>query len=169
MTRPFRIEPLQPTHQRSSFQCAVEPLDHYLRHQASQDQRRRVATCFVAIEQATGGLAGYYTLAASSVPLSHLPEALAKRLPRYPLVPVVLLGRLAVDTRFRGQRLGGSLLWDAAARAVRAEVGTYALVVDAKDEQAAAFYHHHGFTPLDSPQRLVLPLASFAALAGNQP
>ena len=78
-------------------------------------------------------MAGYYTLAAAGVPLGELPEELVKKLPRYPSVPVARLGRLAVDQAFRGQKLGGALVWDAVSRAIRSEVAVAALVVDAKD------------------------------------
>jgi len=91
-------------------------------------------------------------------------EAMAKRLPRYPTVPVARLGRLAVDGEYRGQKLGAALLWDAAARAARSEMAVFALLVDAKDDQAEAFYRHPGFVPFGSATRqLVLPVATFAA------
>lgn len=84
-----------------------------------------------------------------------------KKLPRYPSVPAVRMGRLAVDQRFKGQGLGGALLADALDRAVNAEIAAYALLVDAKDEPAACFYRHHGFITLpDSPLALFLPLAT---------
>lgn len=71
------------------------------------------------------------------------------------------MGRLAVDQNFKGQGLGGALLADALDRAIRSEIAAYALVVDAKDELAAAFYRHHGFIALpDAPLTLFLPLAT---------
>ena len=165
MERRFRIEPLSGEHKRTAFQCGTETLDRYFREQVSQDIRRRAAACYVSIEIESGKVAGYYTLAASGVPLVEMPESLVKRLPRYPVVPVVpvaRLGRLAVDMAFRGQRLGAALLWDAATRAVRSEIAVFALVVDAKDEQARAFYLHHGFLTYGSiPLQLILPLAGF--------
>ncbi len=122
--------------------------------------RRRTASCYVTVEAATAKVAGYYTLSASGIPLSDVGEALAKRLPRYPSVPVARLGRLAVDQAYRGQGLGAMLLWDAASRAARSEVMAFALVVDAKDDQAEAFYRHHGFANFGSlPRQLILPLA----------
>ena len=157
----FRIETLSSVHDRTGFQSDVEPLDRYLREQVSQDVRRRVTACYVALDGETPTLAGYYTLAAGSVPLTDVPEALAKKLPRYHAVPVARLGRLAVDTRYRGQRLGAALLWDALTRAIRSEVAVFALVVDAKDEQAAAFYRHHGFINFAGlPNQLILPLTN---------
>jgi GNAT superfamily N-acetyltransferase len=110
VTAPFRVELLGSGHARDGFSCGVAALDHYLVRQAGQDVRRRVSACYVAVEVSSGKIAGYYTLAAGGVPLSDLPEALTKRLPRYPSVPVARVGRLAVDQAFHGQKLGGALL-----------------------------------------------------------
>lgn len=167
MTAPFRVEVLGPDHARDGFSCGTPVLDHYLARQASQDMRRRVSACYVATEVGSGGVAGYYTLAAGSVPLTDLPEAVARKLPRYPSVPVARVGRLAVDQAFQGRKLGGALLADAADRAARSEVAVFALVVDAKDDTAAAFYRHHGFEPLgDRSRQLFVPLERFRAAAG---
>lgn len=162
MTEPYGIAPLGPAHQRSGFTCGVPALDRYLREQASQDMRRRVAACFVATELAADDVVGFYTLAAASIVLGDLPEAMRRRLPRYPSVPVARLGRLAVHEAHRGRRLGIGLLWDAVVRAARSDVAVFAMVVDAKDEAAAAFYRHNGFTPL-APLKFVLPLAALKA------
>ena len=163
-TAPFRIETLDPGHARDGFSCGIAALDEYLARQASQDMLRRVSACYVAIEASSGRLAGYYTLAASGVPLTDLPEALAKRLPRYPSVPVARIGRLAVDQSFQGKKLGGALLADAAVRAKRSEVAVFALVVDAKSDGAAAFYRHHGFVSFSgNVKHLIVSLEHFAA------
>ena len=115
----------------------------------------------MAREIATATIAGYYTLAAGSVLLTRMPQALSKKLPRYPDVPVARLGRLAVSQTFQGRKLGAALLWDAIERAARSEVVVYGVVVDAKDDEAVAFYEHHGFTMLSAEARqLILPLAS---------
>ncbi len=162
MTGSFLIEPLGPGHDRASFTSGVDALDRYLREQATQDVRRHVTACYVAVESPGARIAGYYTLAAGGIPLTDLPEPLARRVPRYPSVPVVRMGRLAVDQAYRGRKLGSALLWDAGTRALRSEIAAFALVVDAKDEQAAAFYRHHGFVAFGSqPRQLVLPLATF--------
>lgn len=167
MTAPFLIEALSPDHARAEFSSGVEALDRYFREQVTQDVRRRATACYVALDVATAKVAGYYTLAAAGVALADLPEQLARRLPRYPSVPVARLGRLAVDQAYRGRRLGGGLLWDAAMRAVRSEIAVYALVVDAKDDQAVRFYRHHGFATFGSlPRQLVLPLANLAPRKG---
>lgn len=157
---PFRLVPLGPTHDRAGFDCGSAPLNRYLREQVSQDIRRRVAACFVALGEGDR-IAGYYTLASASLWLSELPPEVGKKLPRYPTVPAVRMGRLAVDQGFKGHGLGGALLADALDRAARAEIAAYALMVEAKDESAAEFYQHHGFMALpDSPLTLFLPLAT---------
>lgn len=167
MTAPFRLEALGPDHDRNTFSCGVAALDSYLSSQAGQDVKRRVSACYVALEVASGKVAGYYTLAAGSVPLNDLPPALTKRLPRYPSVPVARVGRLAIDKAFQGQKLGSALLADAAIRAARSEAAIFALIVDAKDDGAAAFYQHHGFDPFGgSPLRLIVPLQRFIQAAG---
>ena len=163
MTAAFSIEVLGPGHDRTGFSTGVDALDRYFREQVTQDMRRRATACYIAVETATGKVAGYYTLAASGIPLAEMPEKLAKRLPRYPSVPVARLGRLAVDRAYRGQKLGAALLWDATMRALRSEVAVFALVVDAKDDQAEAFYRHHGFTAFGSlPRQLFLLLTNLA-------
>jgi GNAT superfamily N-acetyltransferase len=159
MTVPFRVEVLGPGHARDKFSCGVAVLDDYLSRQAGQDVRRRISACFVAVEAVSGTIAGYYTLAAASVAICDLPRQLAQRLPRYPSVPVARVGRLAVARAFQGRKLGGALLADAAVRAARSEVAVFALMVDAKDDGAAAFYRHHGFEPFGGdPRRLFVPL-----------
>jgi ribosomal protein S18 acetylase RimI-like enzyme len=158
---PFRLETLSDAHNRTAFQCGVEALDRYFREQATQDIRRRISNCFVAIERATGEIAGFYTLATSGIPNTDLPSHVTKRLPRYHMIPAVQVGRLAVDIRYRGRKLGSGLLADAAVRSARADPAAFTLLVDAKDENAAAFYRKNGFTPLASrPLTLFLPIAT---------
>jgi GNAT superfamily N-acetyltransferase len=132
---PFQLAPLDATHDRTTFNSASEPLDRYLREHVTQDVRRRVAACFVALAEGQR-IAGYYTLASASLLLADLPANTGKKLPRYPTVPAVRMGRLAVDQGFKGQGLGGALLADALDRAARSEIAAYALMVDAKDEAA---------------------------------
>jgi len=158
--KPFRVVSLDRTHDRRTFVSGSEALDSYFRENVTQDMRRRVTACFVALTR-DGRIAGYYTLASASVLLSDLPSSLDGKLPRYPSVPAVRMGRLAVDREFRRQGLGGALLADALTRVIRSEIGTYVLIVDAKDDTAAAFYRHHGFLPMaENPLTLFLPLAT---------
>ena len=160
------IEPLGPHHDRAAFSCGEPALDGYLQRQASQDIRRRVAQLFVALGAAPGQIAGYYSLSAASFEKGELPPALAKRLPHYP-VPAAVLGRLAVDRAQQGRGLGEMLLLDAIRRVVRASttIAVYAIIVDAKNERAQAFYERYGFRPFVSgPRRLFLPLETFEKL-----
>ena len=167
MTLTFTVEPLAASHDRKAFSCGVPPLDRYLHELATQDMRRRVSNCFVALD-AAGTIVAYYTFAATSFPLADLPPELTKRLPRYAALPAGLIGRLAVDQRFRRQRLGGALIMDATRRAANADPSIFALVVDAKDEAAAAFYRHVGFQPFASrPMSLFLPIATALAAFGG--
>lgn len=164
MIEACRFEVLAAHHDRRAFSCGVAELDRYFQQQVTQDVRRRVTSCFVAIT-AVAAIAGYYTLASGSIPITELPPEIAKRLPRYPTLPAVRIGRLAVDERFRGQGFGRLLLWDATARALRAEQANFTLLVDAKDDEAVAFYRHYGFVPFaTAPRVLFLPLATAAKI-----
>lgn len=140
----FSVVSLESIKSDRTIETGSVALDKYLREQAGQDMRRRVAYCFVALTN-DKQIAGYYTLSAGSIPLYDLPQDLIKKLPRYPSVPIVRMGRLAVDKSFQGQGLGGALLADALERALKSEIAAYAMVVDAKDDNAVAFYQHHGF------------------------
>lgn len=160
------IEPLGSHHDRAAISCGEPILDAYLQRQASQDIRRRVAQVFVALGDATGKIAGYYSLSAASFEKDELPPALAKRLPHYP-VPAAILGRLAVDCEQQGRGLGETLLLDAIRRVARASatLAVYAIVVDAKNDRALAFYERYGFRAFPSEQRrLFLPLETFEKL-----
>ncbi len=156
---PFLIELLQ-SQNRSTFDCGEPRLNEYFRTRVGQDVRRLFTTCFVAVARVQDHIAGFYTLAMGSVPLGDLPQQVAKRLPRYPDVPVARLGRLAVDRKYQGQKLGGSLLADAIARSIGSEIAVFAIVVDAKDDNAVAFYKHFGFLSLArNPKTLFLPIS----------
>lgn len=164
----FRLE-LLAKHNRSTFDCGVGELNDYFRTQVSQDVKRRYTTCFVAVDKQDDRIAGYYTLAMSSVELTDLPETIVKKLPRYPQVPVARLGRLAVDVNYKGQQLGGSLLADAIYRTAQSEIAAYAIVVDAKDDNAVRFYEHFGFLKLGrNPRTLFLPLSAAIKKLGKK-
>ena len=163
---PLVIEPLGSHHDRAAFSCGEPALDAYIRRQASQDARRRVAQVFVAVAGRSGEIAGYYTLSAASFEKDDLPAELARRLPHYP-VPAAVIGRLAVDHRNQGRGLGEILLLDAIRRVVRASdaIGVYAIVVDAKNDRARAFYERYGLSSFPSTsRRLFLPLQTFEKL-----
>jgi GNAT superfamily N-acetyltransferase len=161
------IEPLG-VQDRSAFSCGSEALDRYFRERASQDVKRLMASCFVAIAESNGEIAGYYTLAATSIAVTDLPSDLARRLPRYPSLPAALVGRLAVDRQFHSKGLGGALIADAAMRVLKGDVKAFALVVEAKDDSALAFYRTLGFARFVSrPLSLFLPLETMRKAAGK--
>ena len=121
------------------------------------------------VNKETGGVIGFYTLASTGVELQSLPQSVFRKLPKYPLVPATLLGRLAVDVRHRGLGLGEFLLLDALRRSLEAsqQVASFAVIVDAKNESARQFYLKFGFLPCpDLPARLFLPMVTVASLPG---
>ena len=151
------------------FSCSDDALDRYIREQAGQDRRRRLSAVFVLNDVSSDIVIGFYTLSACAVDQRALPQALAKRLPRRRL-PSTLIGRLAVDLRYRGQGLGGLLVVNALARASSAshEVGAMSVIVDAKDEQARAFYERFGFQRFEEESlRLYLPMDDAERLAAE--
>ncbi len=161
------IDPLDAGHDRSGFSCGVPALDRYIREQAGQDARRRVAAPFVASADGVKVL-GFYTLSATAIQLTDVQAALAKQLPRYPRLPATLLGRLATDLSARGFGLGRLLLVDAIMRAVRSEIASFALVLNAKNETAAAFYERESFIRLPgTPIRLLRRMNDLAGLVGS--
>lgn len=163
----YRIEPLGRHHDRNSFACGVETLGRDLRTRALQDARRRIAAPFVLVEEGSNAIGGYYTLSATGVRLGRLPENVTRRLPAYPVVPATLLGRLAVDQSMRGQGVGEHLLMDALFRSwtISREVASFAVVVDAKDDDARAFYVRYDFIPFtENARRLFLPMKTVAVL-----
>ena len=160
----LRVEALGPHHDRNSFVSGVEPLDRYFRSHAGQDARKKMAAPFVLVLP-DGAVGGYYTLAATGVKLTEFPVDITRKLPRYPLVPATLFGRLAVDQNYRGRGYGRFLLAGALFRAVRSEIASFAIVVDAKDEAARRFYERESFLPLpEQPLKLFRPMADLAKL-----
>ncbi len=159
-----RVEALGPGHNRNTFTSGAEALDRYLRTQASQDARKHIAAPFVLVLP-DGMVAGYYTLSATAVKLAELPAEVSRRLPRYPIVPATLLGRLAVDRRLQGRGYGRFLLADALFRALRSEIASFAVIVEAKDDAARRFYERESFLPFpEMPMKLFLPMAGIEKL-----
>lgn len=157
----YRFEPLGSQHDRAAFTCGVEALDHYFQRQSRQDVRRNLAAVFVLIDRSQNAVVGYYTLSASSIEPVDLPLEMTRKLPRYPAFPAVLIGRLAVDTRYRGGGFGRLLLMDVLHRSLRHrdQVAAMAVIVDAKDDTARQFYERFGFLRLETDDyRLFLPM-----------
>lgn len=152
-------------HDRSAFTSGNERIDAYFRQTVSQDVKRGYAACYVLIENATAKLAGFYTLSSHSIPLTELAADLAKKLPRYPSVPAVLVGWLGRDQSFRGRHVGSMLLADAITRLAAAPIGVHALCADAIDDTAAAFYREHQFQSFASRSNtFYLPMKTALAL-----
>lgn len=165
--REYITIPLSSDYDRSDFTCGENGLNDYLHKYARQDQKRKEAAVFICIQD--GVIAGYYTLSALQVNASDFPYGLVKklRLSSYPQKPATLLGRLAVDTRFQQQKLGKHLLLDAMKRSYyqSTQIGSIAVVVDALNNNAAAFYRKFGFAPFpEHPNRLVIPMKTLSSL-----
>jgi len=158
---------LQKEHERQNFTCGSPALERYLKNQARQDSEKRVAAVFALVQPPAYQVLGYFTLSASTIHADEVPPDLARKLPRYPQLPVTLLGRLAVDQGLKGQGMGQFLLMDALHRSLQAaaSIAAMAVVVDAKNASAADFYQHFGFIPLNrSSSRLFLPMLTIATL-----
>lgn len=155
--RKMEVVGFDKTQQRQQFDCGIVELNLYVQQQISQDTKRNIAAPFVLLNE--NQVIGFYTLSASSVNLGDLPAELIKKLPKYPLVPVALLGRLAVDKNYQGQGLGDFLLMDALkrSRGLSEQIGIMAVVVDAINESASHFYQQYGFEQLTA-NRLFLPI-----------
>ncbi len=154
-------------HIRSGFYCGKDSLNNYIQNQASQDLKRRVSTVFVLINEPDVNVLAYYTLCSYTVEIKDLDEAWAKRLPRYPLLPAILLGRLAVDNRQKGNGFGELLLIDALKKSldVSAQVASCAVIAEALDENALSFYLKYGFQQFkQAPLKLYLPMKSVVDL-----
>jgi GNAT superfamily N-acetyltransferase len=159
------ILPLSEEHDRSRFDCGEASLNDFLKQYARQNEEKGVGRTFVLTREGEQRVLGYYTLAAGEVARDKLPPKAAKKLPKYP-VPVVVLGRLAVDLSVQGEKLGRVLLKDALHRvlAVSQQIGCYAVLVRALNTKAAEFYAKFSFEPLPgNPLELYLPLATLQA------
>ena len=151
-------------HDRKGFDCGEPALNKYLLEQVSQDIRNDYVKLFVATEENANKILDYYTLSSTGVPLQNIPESRRKKLPKYPFVPAILLGRLAVDKTVQGQRLGSQLAANAIIRSMDSSAAWAIMVVDAKDDKAGEFYKHFLFTPLlDDPKHLYVRKTDIAA------
>lgn len=149
------------THDRSNFQCGEPALDEYLRKYAVQQSAKGLSSVFVLVDDAKPSeILGFYTLSAAQIDVIQLSDAERKKLPRYP-IPCFRMGRLARSLAHSGAGIGDLLVGLAVERCrqARTQVGAYALLVDAKNNEAKAFYQHYGFMVcLDLPMTLYMPL-----------
>ena len=164
----FSVALLSTSHDRAAFDCGILPLNSYLQQYARQDMERGIATAYVLVPSTdTTEIAGFFTLTATAVKLTDFPEQTAKKLPKYPLVPATLLGRLAISVKYRGKGLGERLLMDALKRSLEASrvVGSAAVIVDAKDLSGVRFYERYGFKQLPEQDfRLFIAMKTIAML-----
>ena len=152
-------------HHPAEFTSGNERIDTYFRQTVSQDVKRGYAACYVLVEQASAKVAGFYTLSSLTIPLTELAAEVARKLPRYPSVPALLIGWLGRDVVFRGDHVGPMLLVDGIARLAASPVGVHAICADAIDDVAAAFYQAHQFQPfLRRPHSLYLPMKTALAI-----
>jgi ribosomal protein S18 acetylase RimI-like enzyme len=162
----FQVERLDPTrHRRDLFTCESEPLTKYLRERARKETDSKASICYVLVPRdETTRIAGYYTVSSSAVALAKLAPEVAKCLPRYPELPVTLLGRLARDSSFKGSGVGALLIKSVFKRvcANSAEIGSIGLVTDPINDHARAFYEKYDFIPLDD-RRMILFMAEVCA------
>jgi predicted GNAT family N-acyltransferase len=161
----YLVDKLSTKHNRKAFNCGKVPLDNYIKTQVNQDIKRRLAACFVVVNE-KDEVKGYYTLSNDAIPMEDAPDDVKSKMPKgYGNLPVTLLGRLAVDEKSKGQGLGEQLLIDALKRSfdLSDTIASHAIVVDPIDEQAANFYKKYGFLTLDSG-RMFLPMKTVQEL-----
>ncbi|HSW93511.1 MAG TPA: GNAT family N-acetyltransferase [Gammaproteobacteria bacterium] len=157
----YVISSLEKKHDKNKFKCGIDSLDQYLKTQAGQDIKKNVAVTYVLTTPHSTEILGYYTLSSLGIFPGELPDNLIKKLPRYPVLPGILIGRLAVDQNSQKKSIGSYLLIDAMKRSISVsnQIGVVAIVVDAKNDKAIGFYTHFGFTKLpENSRRLFLSL-----------
>ena len=163
----YNIKPLG-DHDRAAFSCGNAALDHYIREQASQDVRRKLASVFViTAKDDPKTILAYYTLSSRELKIEQLPAEIARKAGKYGYVGVTLLGRMAVAEKCKGMGLGALTLMNALDKSLVAtrEVASWAVFVDAIDDDAAAFYRKYGFIELPEDKRkLFLPMKTIAKL-----
>jgi len=155
---------LQAEHDVSAFDCGQPTLNDWLRRRALQNQRSGASSTYVILDEMR--VVGYYSLAAGSVARQTAPGRMRRNVPDP--VPVVVLGRLAVDRPFQGRNLGRALLRDAVLRTLQAAdiIGVRAILVHALSDQAKRFYEESGFvsSPIDPLTLLVSVSEAIKAL-----
>jgi GNAT superfamily N-acetyltransferase len=160
-------EPLNSTHNKSEFSCGKEMLNRYLHLQANQDVKRKLSVCFVVNDIESKLIKGYYTLSNNSIPLALIPEQIQNKIPKsYTSIPATLLGRLAIDNRYKGQGLGKLMLIDALKRCyeLSKSVGSFAVIVDPLDSDAENFYNKYGFIKLPESGKMFLSMKTISQL-----
>lgn len=154
----YQIVPLDKSHDKKAFDCGNKILNCYFHTQVSQDVKRRANACYVIVDK-NNVVAGFYTLCSASIPYHELSDTLKKKLARYTHLPATLIGRLAIDVHHQGKSLGSVLLVNAIRQAQNSPIASSVIIVDAKDDNAIAFYRHFGFLSFQSVvDKLYYPL-----------
>jgi predicted GNAT family N-acyltransferase len=154
----LKIEQLENIHIREGFSCGYDLLDNYLKRQANQDIKRKLSSCSVLVDE-QNVVKGYFTLSANSIRRQDLPEELIKKLPpSYSDLPVILLGRIAIDKSIQGNGFGENLLLYALKKCLDLsnQLGILAVVVDPIDSKAVSFYKFYGFMELPTSDKMFL-------------
>ena len=142
----------------SSFDCGEPSLNEWLRSRALKNEATGASRTFVSVDGESGEVAGYYCLSAGSLALDEVPGRVKRNMPSP--IPIILIGRLSVDTRYSGRGLGTSLLQHAVLKGVEASraVGARAFIVDVLNDDAERFYRTYGFEPMPPAARRAMYL-----------
>jgi predicted GNAT family N-acyltransferase len=160
------IEKLENIHVKDEFICGYDLLDNYLKRQANQDVKRKLSSCNVLVDE-RNVVKGYFTLSANSIRRQELPDELIKKLPpSYSDLPVILLGRIAIDKSIQGNGFGEILLFDALKKCLDLsnQLGILAVIVDPIDSKAVSFYKSYGFIELLTSDKMFLPMKTIEQL-----
>jgi len=166
-TTKYVVTHLEKKHNKAEFNCGIDVLNEYLKIQASQDMKKNVAVSYVLTTEESNRVLGYYTLSSIGIMAGELPQDIIKKLPRYPILPGILIGRLARDNDCRRQEIGLYLLIDALKRSlgISTQLGSVAVIVDAKNEKVKAFYKSFGLIEFpDNNRRLFIPMGTIKKL-----
>ena len=161
----FKTVILDKSHQKEDFFCGKPLLDNYLKFQANQDLKKRASVCYVRTNEVSKEIIGYYTLSNATIPLEFLPDAKRKKFPQsYIQIPATLIGRLAVDLKYKGQGYGEELLVEALIRAYEIShiIGSYAVIVDPLDFEAEKFYKKYGFLKIPTTGKMFIEMSQIA-------
>jgi predicted GNAT family N-acyltransferase len=153
---------LDKTHNRKAFECEEQQLTDYIKKQVSQDIKKKLAVCFVAIDS-DNNVIGYYTLSSESLGREQIPDKYLRKVPQNYNAPVILLGRLARNITAKGTGLGEHLLLDALFRAFtlsEESIGAMAVIVDPMNQFAIKFYEKYGFEQLPDSEKMFLPMST---------
>ncbi len=153
---------LDKTHNRKAFECEEQQLTDYIKKQVSQDIKKKLAVCFVAIDD-NNNVIGYYTLSSESLGREQIPDKYLRKVPQNYNAPVILLGRLARNITAKGTGLGEHLLLDALFRAFtlsEESIGAMAVIVDPMNQFAIKFYKKYGFEQLPDSEKMFLPMST---------